>query len=590
MLKKRTLLLLSLFICGLLLLLLRLVQLQLVQTESFSKRNINLYEESVNQRSQEIVIHDGRGTFLDRKGLSLTNQQKPVLVLFPFLNKMNWEYEAVAEILGIGPEQLKTALVDQLEPIVLGKENPVVLTDEQMNRINNLKIPGVFAVKRQYQMVEQPAEQLIGITGENEQQFLKRYPKHKIPTKTPIGLTGLEATFDEFLLPEGEAKLIYHVDAIGGPLFGIDVKYVSPANPFYPVNVKTTIDLDIQLMAEQLVDSHGIKKGGLILLDTETNTILAIVSRPKMNRSAPFVDNGVHQFMMKRQIVGSVFKTVVAAAVIENNLVKATRKFDCNRKIDGQPEKKYRHGLLDFTESFARSCNFTFGQLGKELKAIEPELLEKYAEKLALTTRVGWNGPVYQEELFEQLHGEEKGRVFVNDEAKRDDNFVALSAIGQHEVRLTPLAVANMMATIARGGKKEMVRAVSAIEYKDGSPMFHFNSQALPGERLAPYTVKELQKLLREVVVNPHGTGRAFQQLPYEVAGKSGTAQTGKFLDDEELLNKWFAGYFPYEKPKYALVTVSLDVRSSEGSVTPLFADMVRGLHQRNKINNHVYE
>ena len=48
-----------------------------------------------------------------------------------------------------------------------------------------------------------------------------------------------------FYLPEGEAKLVYHVDASGGPLFGINVKYVEPANPFYPINIKTTIDSDL---------------------------------------------------------------------------------------------------------------------------------------------------------------------------------------------------------------------------------------------------------------------------------------------------------------------------------------------------------
>lgn len=571
-------------------LIVRLVQLQLVQTENFSKRKINLFEESVKQRSQEIVIHDGRGSFLDRKGRSLTHQQKSVLVLFPFLNKMDWDKEAVANILGIAPEKLAEELAEQTKPFVFGNNNPFQLTEAQMLQINNLKIPGVFAVKRQYGITEQPAEQLIGIIGENEQQFQKRYPNYTQPTKTPIGLTGLQASFDEFLLPEGETKLIYHVDAIGAPLFGIDVKYVAPANPFYPVNLKTTLDLDIQMMAERMVDSHGVKKGGVVILDIETNSILAIVSRPHINRHNPFVGKGINQLMLEKQIIGSVFKTVVAAAAIDHGLANNARTFDCNRKIDGQPDLTYQHGTLNFTDSFARSCNFTFGQLGKELKKLDHNLLEKYAEKLTLVNRVGWEGGVFQINQFRQLHGEEQGRVFLSEEAKQDDNFVALSAIGQHEVRVTPLAIANMMATIAKGGKREMVRAVSAVEYKDGSTMTSFKKQPLSGDSLSPYTAMELQKLLREVVSNKHGTGRAFQGLPYKVAGKSGTAQTGKFIGDDELLNKWFAGFFPYENPKYVLVTVNLDVHSAEGAVSPLFADIVKALHAINEQNSQSYD
>ena len=67
------------------------------------------------------------------------------------------------------------------------------------------------------------------------------------------------------MLSEGESSLVFHVDANGGPLFGVDVKYVEPANPLYPVKVVTTIDKDIQEKAEQLVDKHGIKKGGIVL-------------------------------------------------------------------------------------------------------------------------------------------------------------------------------------------------------------------------------------------------------------------------------------------------------------------------------------
>ncbi|WP_066049938.1 peptidoglycan D,D-transpeptidase FtsI family protein [Robertmurraya korlensis] len=579
--RKRAVIWLMICITAISLLIGRLVQVQLVSTESFTKHNINLLEASVVQRSQQMVIDNGRGGFLDRNGESLVHRKVPVLILFPFLKNMEWDSEKVAEIINVPVESIEYRVKQAEDPFAYGDPNPLKLTETQLEQINALKIPGVFAVERKYSLTEYPAEQLIGITGENSTELQKRYPDKDLVEKTVIGLTGLEKSFDEFLLPDGNSKLIYHVDAKGGPLFGIDVKYVEPANPFYPVNIKTTIEKDIQEMAENLVDQYQINKGGLVLLDLETNSVLAMVSRPYINKEKPFEDgsNGLKNMMISEQIVGSVFKTVVAGAAIDYELDDPTKLYDCSKKINGEPDSVYDHGMLNFTDSFARSCNNTFGTLAKELKEIDPNILEEYASKLSLVGTVGWNGDIYHFSNFKQLQEEQNGRVFLSEDAKKDKNFVALTGIGQHEVRATPLAVANMMGTIAKGGVRESVRVVSEVEYKNGSSLLPFEKQSLPGESISPYTAMKLQKLLREVVVNENGTGRWFQDLPYAVAGKSGTAETGIFKDEKQLHNKWFAGYFPYDNPKYALVTVNLGVYGDEGGVNGLFADMVKNLY-----------
>ena len=136
-----------------------------------------------------------------------------------------------------------------------------------------------------------------------------------------------------------------------------------------------------------------------------------------------------------------------------------------------------------------------------------------------------------------------------------------------------------MMATIARGGKKEMVKAVAKIEFNNGTTVVDFPSQSIDSENISPYTAMKLQKLLRGVVTEPKGTGSSLQNLAYEVAGKSGTAQTNIA---EGKLNKWFAGYFPYKEPKYALVTVSLDTTENSSSMNALFSDIVEMLYGMN--------
>ena len=574
------------FICMLAVLLARLVQIQLIETEHFTKHNINLVEASVKQRSQEMVLDNGRGGFLDRDGESLTQQTKTVLILFPFLKNMEWDSKKIADIIGTTEYTLTKTIADAKEPVVLGGSKPVELSSEQMTNINSLKIPGVFAVNKKYRVQNDLAEQLLGITGQNEEQLAARYPDKKLSYDTLMGLTGLEKSFDEFLLPDGESKLVYHVDATGGPLFGVNVKYVEPGNPFYPVNIKTTIDKELQENAEQLADKHGIKKGGLVLLDMETNTVAAMVSRPNINSSSPYETEGINNFMLKQQIVGSVFKTVVAAAAIDNKLDNKDAVYNCSQKINGDPDPVYQHGMLNFTDSFAVSCNNTFATIAKDLQNIDEHMLEDYANKLSLTASVGWQGSIFHSSDFKQLQDEEKGRVFLSEEARKDKNYVALTGIGQNEVRVTPLAVANMMATIARGGEKQAVRVASEIEYKNGSTLLTFDQKKLAGDTIKPYTAERLQKLLREVVENKEGTGRWFQDLPYEVAGKSGTAETGIYKGKEQLHNKWFAGYFPYDNPKYALVAVNLEVFADEGGVNPLFADMVKMVYEHDHNEN----
>ncbi len=564
----------------------RLLEIQLFRSEVFSKRHINLLKESVRQRSQELILDEGRGRFLDKNGESLQGKKGDVLVLFPFLRKMKAELFQAAGILGITSEELISAVKQSKKPFIYGgDESPFVLTPMQAKKINSLKIPGMIAVEKVLHRPHLTGAQLIGLVGENPRALKQRYPDKKLSAKTRLGVSGLEQSFDEFLLPEGESKLVYHVDGAGSPLFGLHVRYVDPANPFYPVNIRTTIDKTVQEKAEELVDENHIKKGGLVLLDLTDNSILAMVSRPNIAQNNPFKGNGISNMMLKQQIIGSVFKTVTAAAALDYHLTSPSRMFNCSKKINGQKDLTYDYGMLNFTDSFAISCNQTFGQLARELTKIDPEILEDYAVKLSLLGPAGWQGNIFHSEYFKQLSDEEKGRVFLTNSEKNDANLVAQTGIGQHEVRASPLAVANMMSVIAKGGKKEMVRAVSKIEYKNGVTMLEFHPKEMEGQTLSPFTAAKLQKLLREVIVNQRGTGRWFRELPYQVAGKSGTGETGRYFNGRQLHNKWFAGYFPYQHPRYALVTVNLDVYANDGGINQLFASVVRMLYARDHYN-----
>ncbi len=563
----------------------RLADIQLIHTESFSKKGVNLVQESVNQRTQEVVIDDGRGRFVDRNGNSLQKQAEPSLVLFPFLREVSWPAEDLSSIVGIPSEELNRLVSNTKEPIVLSSKDGVKLTDSELEKINELEIPGVFGIFKQTQLDETTGDHIIGITGENAEALREKYPdRTDLSYKTKIGVTGLEKAFDEFLLPDAETKLLYHVDGDGHPLFGINVKYMADSNPFYPITVETTIDKEVQSIAEEVLEQQKIDKGGLVLLDIESNEVLAMASKPSLNRAQ---SSTLTNHMLQPLFPGSIFKTVISAAAIEYGLDDATRQFNCNLNLYGEADGGQEDGQLTFERSFAKSCNFTFTTLAKELIAEDNKVIEQTAEKLGLIGPVGWSGEVFHYENFKQFPSERSGNIWSDEKDKKVPRAIDQTAIGQKDVKVTPLSVANMMATIARGGQKQQVRIVKNILYKNGTKMYSFTSKPLEGENLSPITAAKLQKLLRLVVTDPEGTGRRFQTSPFEVSGKSGTAQTGMMNEKgNALYNKWFAGYFPSNNPKYALVVVEMDTTSAEAGTNAVFYDIVNEMSKIDERKN----
>lgn len=140
------------------------------------------------------------------------------------------------------------------------------------------------------------------------------------------------------------------------------------------------------------------------------------------------------------------------------------------------------------------------------------------------------------------------------------------------------------MVAIARGGERKEVKIAEKVLYQNGTTMLSFQNKRPEGGSIDRYTAQKLQKFLRQVVTSDKGTGRRFQDLPYGVAGKSGTAQTGsQDKKGNPLYHKWFAGYFPVEKPKYALVVVHLDETSGRAKTNDAFYDIVKKVNEIEK-------
>jgi len=525
------------------LLIYRLAHIQLLTTEQFGPENVNLLEESVEQRAQKMLLNNGRGQFIDRNHVSLTHQKVQDIVFFPFIKSISYPANELASILDESTYKIRKWIEEAEEPFYLTDKREKPLTEIEYQELTELSMPGIIPVERSIEGDPSFAQHFLGVVREDPEAYKER-----------IGVLGLENSFDPFLQSTEEEKLLYHVDAVGSPIFGLNVRYVGQQAPYYPVKLKTTLDVHLQKEAEEIVERFGIKKGGLVLLDTKTRDVLAMVSKPDMNPKNPISVN----HMLTAYAPGSIFKTVIAAAAIEHPNVNTHRLFDCNKSINEGKKPERELGMLSFEESFAQSCNRTFAELAKEMMAEDPDVIENYARKLGLTEKVGWTGDVFHFSDFEQFPNENHSTIWGKDTDKRVPLAISQTAIGQLNVQLTPLSIANMMATIAQKGVKKEVRGVTRILYQNDATMTAFEEHRDDENILSSYNTLRLQELLSKVVEDSNGTGGKLKGL--EVAGKSGTAEISEDVDP----HRWFAGYFPYETPRYAMVVVNLNAPSSQ--------------------------
>jgi penicillin-binding protein 4B len=550
----------------------RLANIQLIQTESFGPKNVNLLEKSVDQRSHQITLSNGRGTITDRNGNELTNKRIYDVVIFPGMKDNNGTFQELAAAMHTSVTNLTEEFVGLESPTYLSDLLNKEITEDLYKKLNEMDIGGIYPIERTLYQDPMLAQHFIGLVRQNPDVFKEKYDKNVLLEDIkPVGISGIEEAFDKFLISKEEEKLLFHVDAIGKPLFGFDLKYSGFDNGFYPLKVQTTLDIALQQKAEEVLSKYDIKKGGIVLLDVESRDILAMASKPVIDLTNPYRDNTLINQMLEGHSPGSVFKTVVAAAALENLKVDNQRTFDCSMDLYNKKPAKRELGVLTFEQSFAESCNRTFGQLAIELMDVDPNLMEDYARKLGLVEPVGWKGDVFQYPNFKQFPNERSGVIWQDNTESTDPNYVLQTAIGQRNVKVTPLAVANMMATIASDGVKKEVRGVNQISYKNGATMAEFETKQLTNQ-INPYTAVRLRKLMHKVTEN--GTATTLKGL--EVAGKSGTAETG---EDDEANHHWFGGFFPYEKPKYAMVIVDLDNPTGTTNIYQAYKEMVEFIY-----------
>lgn len=313
------------------------------------------------------------------------------------------------------------------------------------------------------------------------------------------GLSGLQGQYDEVLA--GRAGLSV-TSSTGKELFAVAATDGT--------DVQTTLVADTQAAAEAALAGAGSVPAALVAVDVKSGAVTAIANSPA---------SGYDRAVTGRYAPGSSFKVASTYAYLTKGITTPTATVACPKTfvVDGKSFRNYEGeelGTPTFQQDFAHSCNTAFVSLASKLS--DSDLTE--AAK-ALGLGAGWGKSF-------GIAGAFDGSVPSNN-GKTDK---AASAIGQGRVEASPLAMAVLAGSVARGSFIAPVFAQATDQAA---------STAAP-VTLDPGAIAAVRSMMADVVTG--GTGSALKGVAGgAVSGKTGTAEFGN--DSPPKTRAWFIGY-----------------------------------------------
>jgi len=381
-----------------------------------------------------------------------------------------------------------------------------------------------------------------------------------------VGSAGLELRYEDELRAGSHPKQVLRVvDALGNSIPGIPLKLAS--NRRTARNVVTTIDRTIQEMTEDIVDRH-VNTGAVVVLDIASRDILAMVSRPAYNPYDPESYTADTGCQLNRTLTafypGSIFKIAVTAAAMENGLLSSADSFYCSGQFQFSEKtvipcwKTNGHGEISAARALAESCNVAFIEIG--LQVGRSRLLD-FCKKARLFER--------------EIIGYEKAQGDSHLEIDYGRPALGNASLGQKGVKMTPLQVANMVATVVDNGMYKRPRL--AREVREGDQIVRLMPSD-PGEQvISPATAATLREYLK--LVTSTGTGRNADLPGIGCGGKTATSQTGQYTESgEEILDTWFVGYFPAENPQWVIAVLVEHGQSGGRNAAPVFREIAASM------------
>jgi penicillin-binding protein 2 len=552
------------------------------------------HEQERQQNERRILVPGPRGNIYDREGRLLVGNRARFAVVV-FLDELRREFRrefirvrknyrelgdkdipSSGQLEQIAQVSVVQGYLDQVDHI-LGREDkvdsknlmrhfsdapllPYVLIDdlkpeEYAHLLEQLPVESplqVYTSTTRYYPYNSAAAHTLGFVSINEDIDLGDFPGEELKTfsmKGTMGRDGLEAHFDNQLQGETGGS-IYRVDYAG---FKVDPP-IQQRVPIQGHNLTTSIDIDLQLAAEQAIGDYT---GAAAVIDVHTGEILVLASKPdyNLNDFAPRLSAATAQQIHDQGAwlnhaldglysPGSTFKLVTAIAALRNGWITPDTTFDCegSMRIGSRTLKcdngLGHHGVIDLRQAIAKSCDIYFWNTGVQTGV---DLIAAEARRFHLDQPAGI-----------ELPGETHRMLIPDPEWKqrnRDEEWfpgdTANMAIGQGFVLVTPLDMACFAASLARG---ETVTKPTLI-HDPNHPQQHSEPIGLMPAQYA--AIIDGMK----GCVSDGGTAQVLALPAYnipgvQIAGKTGTAQVNKQGGNIDIA--WFIGFAPADHPQVA--------------------------------------
>ncbi|MBI2845742.1 MAG: penicillin-binding protein 2 [Chloroflexi bacterium] len=421
------------------------------------------------------------------------------------------------------------------------------------------------------------AAHLVGYLGAIDQEELATYTSLGYEAEDLVGKAGLERWGEEYLAGGFGGRL----SIVNSQGVVVEVVRENPAQP--SLSLYTTIDLRVQQAAEEAL---GERRGAVVALDPRTGEILAMASYPRfdpnqlitgVNLQEIFTDPAsplLNRATQGALPTGSVFKIITTAAALEGAGVDTSITVFCPGYWLAPWGRRYNdwraHGTVDFRQAIIQSSNTFFYEMGLRLNSIDPWLLPTWAKNFGLGQATGILGlPTEAEDLGLVPDPDWKECCFTGEGNPFWVPGDAVNlAVGQGDLKVTPLQAANFIAAIANGGTLYRPRLATSAGEVLGRGSIDFPAEIIGTLNLSEKNLQFMQEALQGVTIPPLGTARsALQGLLFTAAGKTGTAESVP----GQLPHAWFVGYAPADDPQIAVAVMLENVGEGAFFAVPVF-------------------
>jgi penicillin-binding protein 2 len=556
----------------------RLYNLQIVHGDYY-------HERAINQRLRTLSIPAPRGAILDRHGRILVDSRPVYDIVLQREKGRQIDLAALMEdlpaTLDLDPEYLEERFAEiRTNPAyesILIKEN-ATMSDIAWIEAHSLKFPLLHIEERPQRHYPENGllAHVLGYVGEisSKQLELPEYKSKGFKPGDVIGKEGLEATYDQFLRGRDGSRTVM-VDSLGRLRDVVDV-----VQPIAGQDLVTTIDLDLQLAAEEQLRNSPSQRGVIISLDPNNGEILALASYPTFDANlftqrittkkgrAEYAallrdpDTPLYNRAIRgRYPPGSTWKVPMAIAALQQGVITLDdSRLACGGGI--QIGNKFtrcmgHHGTPDIHTAIMKSCDGYFYRLG--LKMGLNGIMEM-VDEFKLNKKTGIDLP---HELTSWTPSPEFKARFNPSAPKWTDIDTVYASFGQVYDFVTPISLLRAIAAVGVEGRLytphllKRVRAVGEPGDDDYRPAKEYGN-ALAG--VLPVTPENREAVVQAMwsVVNEAGTASRLQKAGYDIAGKTGTAQVvglGKDVGRNKD-HSWFVSYAPAFKPEIAVLAL----------------------------------